>query len=132
MIKGGGKVFKISGTYPGVWIEHAYDGVAWANYDNGEKAVSLNHVNIFLSGQKQNGQLPYSVVIPDNGSAPKIGYSQIQECVSFARVCKAAAEQNNLAGAELLNMYTRLKKWDEWLVKNRFNSDGLMMMFCPS
>lgn len=130
LVNGGGKVFKISGAYPGVWIEHAYDGVAWANYDNNEKEISINHVNIFLNGQKQNGQLPFNVRRIEGESAPKMGYSQIQECVSFASVCLEAAEQNNLAEAELSDLYTRLKKWDEWLVKNRFNSDGLMMTFC--
>jgi len=27
-----GNVFFISDTYPGVWMEHLYDGVAWADY----------------------------------------------------------------------------------------------------
>ena len=71
-----GPVVYISDAYPGVWLEHVYDGVVWAQL-TGETDVARNYVSLFLDHQSADGQLPCYVW------QHKTGYSQIQECVSF-------------------------------------------------
>lgn len=128
--EGKGKIFKISGQYNGVWLEHAYDGVAWADYDKSQKEISLNHVLTFLDGQKENGHIPYCFTehAGVNGKYG-YGYSQLQECVSFAKCCALAMKQNNVSAEYKKGVYEKLKKWDEWLVKYRFKN-GLLETYC--
>lgn len=123
-----GKIFKISGTYNGVWLEHAYDGVAWADYDKSQKGIALNHVSTFLDGQKADGQLSYRAILTPDGGI-NYGYSQLQECVSFAKCCALAMKLNDVSAEYKRGVYEKLKKWDEWLVKYRFNR-GLCETFC--
>lgn len=122
LFKGSGKVFKISDVYDGVWLEHAYDGVVWVDIDSSAPEISLNQVNLFLKGQRDDGQLPYNV-FPD-----RKGFSQIQECVPFGLVCELALKQNENKG--LYDTYTRLKKWDEWITLNRLDENGRFLTFC--
>mgnify|MGYP003446055047 CR=1 FL=1 len=51
-------VFLISDTYPGVWLEHAYDSLFYAKLDNKYLDIAKNTLNLFLDRQKENGQLP--------------------------------------------------------------------------
>ena len=89
-------LFLISNTYPGVWLEHAYDGIAWANLEPSYAAVARAQVKLFLDNQKEDGQLPCYVLDSSNRSAKNygglIGFGQIQECVSFTRLCLEASE----------------------------------------
>lgn len=120
-----GKIFYISNTYPGVWLEHVYDGVAWGNYMPNEHSVSADYVRLFIKNQKEDGQLPCYVW------DSKVGYSQIQECVAFGRLCIEAAALNPDDKMLLSECYTALKKWDNWLCEKRMTlKTGLIEMFC--
>ena len=83
-----GNVFFISDTYPGVWMEHLYDGVAWADYRPEEREVAKNHIDVFLSKQTEEGQLPCYIW------ANETSYDWTQECVSVGSVCVEAIRQN--------------------------------------
>lgn len=127
-----GNVFLISNTYPGVWLEHAYDAISWVNYDKSDPLISINQIMLFLDHQKEDGQLPCYIIDPNKktGFTDLVGYSQIQECVSFARLCLEACLQNN--DMETLAIcYEKCVKWDQWLTKNRITlGTGLIEMFC--
>ncbi len=119
---GSGKVFRISDEYNGVWLEHAFDGVAWVNYDASCSEISLNHVNLFFNFQRPNGQLPSVVSFKNNM------FSHIQECVPFAKVCELALRQNDYKSFS--KIYNGLKKWNDWLIKNHSDQRGVMQTFC--
>ncbi len=120
-----GNVFFISDTYPGLWLEHIYDGIAWADYMPDEHAVSANQVRLFLSHQKEDGQLPCYIW------ANEIGYSQTQECVSFGSLCLDAIDQNPQDTALLSDCYGSVCAWVEWLrTKRMTRGTGLIEMFC--
>ena len=40
-------VFLISDTYPGVWLEHAYDSVFYAKMDKNYLEIAKNTLNLF-------------------------------------------------------------------------------------
>lgn len=126
-------LFLISNTYPGVWLEHVYDGIAWAQLEPSMASVARAQVKLFLDHQKEDGQLPCYVLDCSNPSARnyhnKIGFGQIQECVSFTRLCLEAAEL--CRDDELLAYaYERCCKWDQWLVNTRMTlGTGLIEMF---
>ncbi len=126
-------VFLISDTYPGVWLEHAYDGVRWAELEPDMASVARAQVRLFLDNQKEDGQIPCYVLDSSNPHvAPYrhlIGYGQLQECVSFTRLCLEASRLNN--DPELLReAYEKCVRWDAWLVKNRMTmGKGLIELF---
>lgn len=66
-----GNTFFISDTYPGLWLEHTFDAIAWTGYEPEQHDVSRSQVRLFLSRQKPDGQLPCYIW------KDKIGYSQI-------------------------------------------------------
>lgn len=120
-----GNVFYISDTYPGLWLEHAYDGVAWADYAPEQSEVSANTVRLFFSNQKPSGQLPCFVW------KDRVGYSQLQECVSIGSVCLEAIAQNPSDTKLLSECYGSVKNWVNWLYDKRMpNNLGLVEMFC--
>ena len=47
-------VFLISETYPGVWLEHAYDSVFFAKLDGSYLEIAKNTLELFLDNQKEN------------------------------------------------------------------------------
>ena len=116
-----GPVVYISDTYPGVWLEHVYDGLVWAQL-TGDWAPARNYISLFIDHQKEDGQLPCYVW------ADKVGYTQIQECVSFGRialeVCQALKEQ-----AFTEKVYRALVQWDAWLCQHRDGASGLIDMY---
>lgn len=124
-------VFLISDTYPGVWLEHSYDSVFLAKLDRKFLDIAKNTLCLFLDNQRENGQLPCYVI--DKGKAPdwpEFGYSQIQECVSFTRLC---CEYYEMSGdLEFLKYaYNRCVKWQKWYENTRVPSEtGLVEMFC--
>lgn len=118
-----GPVVYISDTYPGVWMEHVYDSLVWAEL-TGENQVPKAYVSLFLKHQKEDGQLPCFVW------HNKVGYGQLQECVSFATLCLEAWEKN--PDPEFLRyIYSGCCKWDGWLCANRMkDGHGLVEMYC--
>ena len=42
-----GPVVYISDTYPGVWLEHVYDGLVWAQL-TGDYAPARNYISLFI------------------------------------------------------------------------------------
>ncbi len=127
-------LFLISDAYPGVWLEHAYDAIAWVNFDPTMAYVSRAQVNLFLDNQKEDGQFPCFVLDESNPNVKSygrtVGYGQLQECVSFTRLCYEAALQNK--DYDLMKKaYKKCEKWDAWLVKNRMTlGKGLVELFC--
>lgn len=118
-----GPVFYISDTYPGVWMEHIYDSLVWARL-SGDHTVPRNYIKLFLDNQKPDGQLPCYVW------HHKVGYSQLQECISFATLC-LETWQLNPDSQFLCEIYDGCQKWDNWLCENRMHGGhGLVEMYC--
>ena len=126
-------LFLISNAYPGVWLEHVYDAIAWAELEPSMANVARAQVKLFLDNQKEDGQLPCYVLDSSNPSTKNyrhlFGYGQIQECVSFTRLCLEASLLTK-DEALLKESYEKCVKWDEWLVRNRMTlGRGLIEMF---
>lgn len=129
-----GKLFLISTAYPGVWLEHAYDAVSYANYTPEGRQVLAGEMRLFLDRQWEDGQLPCYVldetIAPQKGYKTMIGFGQIQECVSFTALCLETAE---MLGDEafLAEAYEKCARWEGWLVRNRMTTqDELVETFC--
>ncbi|MBO7358236.1 MAG: hypothetical protein J6U72_00245 [Clostridia bacterium] len=132
-----GNVFLISTAYPGVWMEHAFDALCWAQIQGTEEAkkVAEAQMLLFIINRQTDGHLPYKVIDlsiagPQWQKDTPNGYGQIQECVSFGRLC---FETWLLTGNRefLKEAYAALKGWDEWLVNNRMTlGRGLIETFC--
>ena len=129
-----GPVFLISNAYPGVWLEHVYDAISFARLEPAMAHIARNQVLLFLRNQKPYGRLPFQVIDMSNPRSnhykEAVGYNQIQECVSFARLCLEAAQ---LTGdrALLEEAYAGCAKWDDWQCQNRMTlNTGLIELFC--
>jgi len=124
-------VFLISETYPGVWLEHAYDSVFFGKMFPEYLEIAKNTLNLFLNNQKENGQFPCYVIDMNKGPQwSEFGYSQIQECVSFTRLCY---EYYQMSGDKefLKKAYHKCVKWEEWYETYRMpNKKGLVEIFC--
>ena len=121
-------ILLISSTYPGLWMEHIYDSVFYAQMDQTKLYLAENAIRMFIKNQKSDGQLPFAVI--KDGSKTFIGYSQIQECVSFGSLCLKAFEMNHNMDF-LKTSFEAVKKWVAWLKKNRMTQNkGLIEMFC--
>lgn len=125
----------ISEYYPGVWLETSiYGAILYAMSVPDGWGIAENTVNIFIDHQTEDGQLP-CYLLDANEDIEKyhgavIGYSQIQECVSFARLCLLVYEQNR-DKVFLEKCYKANKAWDGWLRRNRMTTGrGLIEMFC--
>ena len=123
-------LFLISEAYPGIWLEHVYDSVFLAKNDPTMLYLAENTINLFIDNQKEDGQLPCLVL---DGKRRKfgrlVGYGQIQECVSFAKLAFMVYEMNQ--DREFLQkVFDSSKKWVGWLKKNRMTTNrGLIEMF---
>ena len=132
-----GPIFLISTTYPGVWIEHTYDGIKYGELFPGKNGaeVAKNQTLLFIRNQTEDGRLPYNVldesIIKEKGwNRSLVNYRQIQECVSFGQLCWDAYRQLN-DKEYLQEAYTALCKWDKWLCANRMTlGKGLIELFC--
>lgn len=129
-----GPLFLISNAYPGVWLEHVYDAISWANFEPSMSYVARAQVELFLNNQKEDGQFPCYVLDKSNPNVVNygrsIGYGQIQECVSFTSLC---LETYKLIDDKtfLENAYEKCVKWDNWLCANRMTlNKGLIELFC--
>ena len=127
-------VMLISETYPGIWMEHFFDSVCFAEIDPAYAYLAQSTVEFFIDYQKEDGQLPCYITDPakpfpiKNDSAA--GYAHIQECVSIGmlilRIYGMTKDRDFLVRA-----YEALKKWDNWLKCNRMTSNrGLIEAFC--
>ena len=128
-----GPLFLISTTYPGVWLEHVYDGIMYALLESeAGKEVAKNQTLLFIRNQRPDGRLPYNVLDANivKGVRQPVNYRQIQECVSFGRLCWDAYKL--LGDREYLKeAYASVKAWDGWLVNNRMTmGKGLIELFC--
>lgn len=124
-------LFLISTTYPGVWLEHVYDSVFYAMQDKSKLYLAENAVELFLSHQKEDGQLPCFVrdAARTPEGEPTVGYGQIQECVSFARLCLLVYKMNGRRDF-LEGVYAACSAWVGWLQHNRMTRrTGLVEMF---
>ena len=85
------KLFLISENYHGVWLEHVFDSVLYAEmYPQKGIIIAKNTLDLFLTLQKENGQYPCYVWDGARSKLPEkknIGWAQIQECVSFGQLC---------------------------------------------
>lgn len=125
------ELFLISDEYPGVWLEHAYDSVFFAKLEPKYANIAKNVLNLFLNHQKENGQLPCFIIDRSkNTDMPEYGYSQIQECVSFFRLCLEYFEISK--DIEFLKYaYIKGKKWIDWCESTRMpHKKGLIETFC--
>lgn len=115
-------VLAISTWYPGVWLEHVYDGVVWAEL-TGETEVCLSYLNLFLDYQKEDGQLPCYIV------EEMVGYSQLQECVSFGSLCLRGYEMCGDINF-LQKAYRGVAAWCKWQETHRMiTGRGLIETF---
>lgn len=125
-------ILLISAQYPGIWLEHVYDSVFYAGYDRSKLYLAENVTELFMSLAKPDGQLPF--VVKDktssiNAEASAVGYSQIQECVSFAKMCVLVYKMNQNKDY-LRRAYDTAEAWVGWLKRNRMTTGrGLVEMF---
>lgn len=125
-------LFLISLEYPGLWLEHVYDSVFYAKLYPGEVQIAKNAINLFMDNQTAEGQYPcYYWDCAKANCQPEeaLGYSHIQECVSFAQLCCEVCE---MTGDDALahKAYESAKKWDSWLRRYRMTMGlGLVEMF---
>lgn len=124
-------LFLISEAYPGIWLEHIYDSVFLATRDKNKLYLAENTVNLFIDNQKADGQLPCFVLDTSRARifGESVGFAQIQECVSFARLCFEVYKLNR--DREFLEkIYFASCKWANWLKENRMTTGrGLIEMF---
>ena len=122
----------ISEQYPGVWLEHVYDSVFYAKLDRSKLYLAENTIELFISYQTEEGQLPCYVWDKKRVKRPDgelIGYSQLQECVSFAKLALEVYKMNK-DKSFLRRIYDASAKWEAWLRKNRMTlGKGLVEMF---
>ena len=124
-------LFLISDTYPGVWLEHVYDAVFYAKHYPEYTDIAVNTLNLFIDRQTREGQLPCYVMNSAKCSTRTAytGFTQIQECVSFGRLCHEVCEMKK-DNAFLEKCYNSIKRWDAWLRKYRMTTGrGLVEMF---
>ena len=123
-----GEVVKISDCYPGIWMEHSYDPLVLATLYREFSKVPENQAEMFFKHQREDGQLP-AFFHYGTGSL-KIGYGQIQECVSFGKICFETYQLTQNKDF-LAKSYEAFKKWDNWLCDARMTrGKGLIELFC--
>ena len=130
-----GTVFLISDTYPGVWMEHTYDALAWVRLDASDPQIAIRQTRLFLDRQAENGQFPFRFIDVSNpswgGKPQPRNMNHMQECVSFARMCLAAHKLNPGSNAYLKEAYAACCRRDQWMVEHRMQSGrGLIEMYC--
>ncbi len=126
-------LFLISEQYPGLWLEHVYDSIMYAKMEPSKMFVAENAVNLFIDRQTEEGQIPFGVFNgknrPDLTPDRLVGFSQIQECVSFYSLCLEVYEMNKNK-AFLEKAYESGRKWDEWIRRYRMTTNrGLVELF---
>lgn len=127
-------LFFISTDYPGLWLEHVYDAVFYAKLSPkpSRLAIAKNTIRLFIEHQTEEGQYPCYFLDPARAGCPPqeaLGYSQIQECVSFAALCLEVCQMTGDHGL-LEEAYESAKRWDGWLRRCRMTRGlGLVEQF---
>ena len=118
-----GTVFLISNAYPGVWMEHTYDALAWVNLDPSDPGIALRQTKLFLDRQSEEGQFPFRFVDISNphwgGQPQPRNMNHMQECVSFMRLCLEAYHLNPGDSSYLASTYEAGCRRDQWMVEHR-------------
>ncbi|MBQ7039595.1 MAG: alpha-L-rhamnosidase [Clostridia bacterium] len=123
-----GNVVRISDCYPGIWMEHSYDPLVLATLYPEFSDVPKNQARIFFKHQREDGQLP--AYFHYGTGTLNVGYRQIQECVSFGKICYEVYELTK-DKKFLKESYAAFKKWDSWLCDARMTrGKGLIELFC--
>lgn len=124
---GGRKLLLISDQYPGLWMEHVYDSLIYAEMYPDKLYLAKNAIEVFIDNQRDDGHYPYRVFERDGEFFAE--FAQIQECVSFLTLAYEVAEKfDDLAFYE--KIYVSGKKWVKWLEENRMTLNrGLVEMF---
>lgn len=124
------KLFVVSEQYPGLWLEHVYDSILYADLFPEKSEIAKNVLELFMNKQSKEGQLPCFVIDPAQKSdRGEVGFSQIQECVSFAKLCLEIYEKDRDI-CFLEKAYTTAVLWDGWLRNHRMTlGSGLIEMF---
>lgn len=125
-------LFFICMKYPGIWLEHVQDAILYAEMEPAATPVAKNTLDLFIDRQTEEGQYPCYVLDPartHSGYKEMVGYSQLQECVSFASLCLRYVKRTGDAGM-LGKAYRAGVKWVGWLKKYRMTTGrGLVEMF---
>ena len=124
-------LFLISEAYFGVWLEHVYDAITYAAlFPEKGKEIAENTIRLFLDNQKENGQYPcyvWDAARSGLNDKKNVGFAQLQECVSFGRLCLEATKDDAALGERC---YRSLEKWVGWLEKHRMTTKrGLVEVF---
>ena len=53
-----GRLMLISTAYPGYWLEHLYDAIAWVKLFPEDLDLASSQVRLFLENQQEDGRLP--------------------------------------------------------------------------
>jgi hypothetical protein len=116
-------LLKISNRYQGLWLEHLYDAILYAKMDGSKLYLAENAVYEFIAHQRKSGQLPMAM------TATGVGYTHIQECVSFGKLVLMIYEMNGDRDF-LATAYDALVKWVAWLRSARMTmGKGLVEQF---
>lgn len=126
-------LFLISDTYFGVWLEHVFDAVLYAEmFPSKGIPIAENTVSLFMNKQRPDGQYPCYVWDGAKSGFPEkmnVGWAQIQECVSFGQLCLRVIAFSQ-DGTLTERCYASLTKWVGWLKRNRMTTGrGLIEMF---
>ena len=99
-------------------MEHAFDALCYARLKGGEEAaqVAKSQMLLFIINRLPDGHLPYkvldlSIAGPQWQTDTPNGYGQLQECVSFGRLCYETWELTR-DEAFLREAYEALKGYD--------------------
>ena len=57
-----GRLFLISTAYPGYWLEHTFDALAWARLYPEDADIAISQVRFFTEHQRQDGRLPCNII----------------------------------------------------------------------
>lgn len=122
-------LFLISNAYHGLWLEHVYDSVFYAQRHPEYVHIAINALDIFIDSQNSEGLYPFSVMYRDNDESCKVQYTQIQECVSFPKLCLMTYRIHGDKEL-LLKYYNSSKAWDGWYRNFRMTTGrGLAEVF---
>lgn len=141
-----GRLFFISTAYPGYWLEHLYDPIAWAKLFPEDTDIAISQSRLFLNHQRQDGMIPSYILDNDmintlpqaakayTGSEQcppglTVYHRLIQECVSVGSLCLEICDM--APQLDLAWYYERIAKWENWLCQNRMTrKEGLVEIFC--
>ncbi|HKR27919.1 MAG TPA: hypothetical protein VJS11_10700, partial [Acidobacteriaceae bacterium] len=127
-----GPVLVEGSTYLGIWLECApQESLVFGEFGTEEaRTVARNNHLAFFALQKQDGQLPCSIKVPEGERQGGPGWAQIQMVVPIAATAWEVAQRTG--DSELLEKaYAACGRWDTWLRRYRnTRGTGLCEGFC--